>query len=497
MRTVLLGTDFTYTSDGRLVPIEINTNVGMENSYLELDDEIYNLSELSGLTIRNSFTKIIYIGALVKFSGILSEFCNSINIEYEFIQIFNGNITIPYVEDSDNKLIIRSAYDTSAIVDDFYCKNKVNFLNLIKDLPYGSEFAYLDENGVLVNNITNIIDNGDNPNFILKSVLPKYDKLLYPKLYKVNNISELNIILSNVTKDYFLMAYHYNSDKLLNNQVYVIRSLNILFPPNLESFSVGSYKKLTDRKNEELSIFNSETFELEPLYKDKYITSNKIFSSPKLLDTDEVEMADVTFKSGLDLQVGDIVKTIIIPNPNNVDLSNDLANYHISYSEFSSGVTYSTNRVYAKKRVDRVCFYGEILFKDNTSWSDTFASCYLVLRDCAIHNQAEEIQFESIESLVEGDYVVLIDTSTQPEFTSVLKEVSSVSTTKLVFTGWEISVEEQHVFLTRTESITNQSYVAIEHNFSCSQRNNCLTKSCSGKQLCVTGSGGFCTCNYL
>jgi hypothetical protein len=417
----------------------------------------------------------------------LSELCSTLNIAYEYLHVLSGNLTIPYVEDTEDILIIRSSYDTTAIVDDVYCKDKVNFMKLIKDQLYKSEFAYIDETGNLVNYITTIVDNGENPNFILKSVLPYYDKESYPKLYKVNNLEELEVILSNVTTDYFMMPYYYNSDKLFENQIYVIRSLNLLFPPNLESIYIGSYKKFTDRKNDGISTFDSVTFEVDTLHRSKYITSDKVFFSPKLLDTDEVEMADGTFKNGNDLLVGDIIKTIIIPNPNDVDLADDLANYNISYEEFVSGVTYTTNSVLAKKKVDRVCKYANILFTDGTYWSDTYASSYLVLRN-------SDIRFEYIEYLVEGDQVVLIDSS-YPEFTSVLKEISSINFTKIIFSGWEISVEINHVFLTRTGSDGNESFVAIEHNAGCFGKAPCSAKICSTKgKSCGTNGRNICEC---
>lgn len=487
MRSLLLGTDFTYTAEGKIIPLEINTNVGMENFYLEDDNDVHDLSALSNFITEKSFTKVTFIGNLRLFHVKLAELCSTLNIEYEYLQVLIGNLTVPYVEDTEYNLIIRSAYDTTAIVDDVYCKDKVNFMKLINGQLYGSEFAYVNDENVLINNFTHVVDNGDNPNFILKSVLPHYDKNLYPKLYKVNNLEELGVILSNVSTDYFMMPYYYNSDKLFENQIYVTRSLNLLFPPNLESIYLGSYKKFTDRKNDDISTFNSVTFEVDAIHRSKYITSDKAFVMPKLLDTDEVEMADGTFKNGVDLQVGDIIKTIIIPNPDDIDLSDDLSNFNISYEKFISGVTYTTNSVIAKKKVDRACKYVNILFTDGTDWSDTYTSSYLVLRN-------GDIRFEYIESLVEGDQVVLIDSS-YPEFTSVLKKVSSLNYTKIIFSGWEISVDINHVFLTRTGSDSNESFVAIEHNVTCLGKSPCGAKVCTIKGTgCATTGSGLCTC---
>jgi hypothetical protein len=215
MRTVLLGTDFVYNSDGNLVPIEINTQVGISKFCIEDMDNIFDLTNLTSFINSNNFTKITYIGGLINFSNKLSIYCSGLTnpIDYEYIQI-TGGVTVPDIEDTDEHLIIRSAYDYSAIVDDVYCKDKVNFMNLIKSKSFGSQFAYYDDNEILVNNINTIKDNGNLPNFILKSIYPIYDKDIYPKFYKVETQEELNTVLQNMGPGYFLMDFHYNPNKL-------------------------------------------------------------------------------------------------------------------------------------------------------------------------------------------------------------------------------------------------------------------------------------------
>ena len=208
MRTVLIGSDFMYDKDGNLKPIEINTNVGWTESTVETYDSVLDLTSLSTFITSNEFTSVVYIGSIFGVDEKLKTLCTELGITYTLYGVPSNSITIPYVEDNDQTLIIRSAYDTTALVDDTYCRDKVNFLNLIKDSTFGSQFAYLDENNSIVNNITTINDNGNHPNFILKSVLPDYDKEIYPKLYKVSSQEELNTLISNmVTSDYFLMEY--------------------------------------------------------------------------------------------------------------------------------------------------------------------------------------------------------------------------------------------------------------------------------------------------
>lgn len=483
MRTLLLGTDFMYNFNGNLIPIEINTNLGMEANIIEDLDDVFNLSGLSSFIDFNNFTKLTYIGGLTLLSAKLRELCNIHKIEFDNYDVYN-KITIPDVEDSIDHLIIRSAYDISAIVDEEYCKNKVNFLNLIKNKVFGSQFAYLNDDNILINNITEIIDNGNHPNFILKSIYPDYDKKVYPKLFRVSNQEELNIVLQNVSTNYYLTSFYYNPDKLWNSHIQVFRSFNLIFPPELKSISIGGHTKLTTRNIDDFSMYNPTTFELSIDDKGKYITGDGGIGKPKLLDDDKVEMADGTFKTGLELQVGDIVKTINIPNLYYVNQSNPTANFRITYDEFISGTTYSENKVLAKYRVDKIVDYVELAFTDNTTWEDTKNSSYLILRN-------DEVRFVylNVDNLLNGikigDQIILID-STNTVVNTVLKEVSNIVTTKQIFGGWEITVEEEHLFLTQT--VDNTSFVAIEHNIDCAGYN------------CTTGSpctkGGDIYCNF-
>jgi len=410
---------------------------------------------------------------------------------YEYKHVRLGGITVPFVEDSDDHLIIRSSYDSSAIVDEEYCKNKVNFLKLIKDKPFSTEFAYMNELGTLVSTITSIDDNGNHPNFILKSTLPYYDHLEYPKLYKVTNETELNTILQNVDSSYFLMKYHFNPSKKYENNLYVIRSLNIIFPPNLKSLQIGKYTRLTTRAVDELSVFDTDTFEIDWYDKSKYITSDANILRPKLLDTDQVEMFDGTFKYATDLKIGDVLKTVKIYNPHNVDLSGDLTNYHITLEEFESGSTYTTSTIVNKIKIDKFTPYVTIKFTDGTDWSDTENSSYLILRN-------DEVRFAYLHNpplpLTIGDEIILVDTS-YPDFTSVTKIVEDITFSRIIFSGWEIIVDGEHIFLTKTEGEGSQSFAAIEHNPPCSGANppSCQGSGCTKASPCgLDGVGGCC-----
>jgi hypothetical protein len=91
----------------------------------------------------------------------------------------------------------------------------------------------------------------------------------------------------------------------------------------------------------------------------------------------------------------------------------------------------------------------------------------------------------SDESIQIGDSVILINTENET-LTTVLKEVSTIVRTNTIFSGWAISVERQHLFLTQT--MDNTSFVAIEHNIgaSCSERKaSCSQSDCAKGEACT------------
>jgi hypothetical protein len=486
MKTVLIGSDFMYDKDGVLKPIEINTNVGFTQNQVEGIDNIFDTTYLEEFVTQNGFTKIDYIGSATPIKNILTSMSIDLGIGFEYHQVEIGAITVPFVEDSETNLIIRSAYDTTALVDDLYCRDKIGFLNLIKSESYGAQFAYLNEEDELVSNITTIPDNGNHPNFILKARYPAYDREIYPKLYKVTTQSELDTVLENVTDEYFIMNYYYNPTHNVTGKITKKRSLNILYPPTLQSIPFGKYTDTTKQKLIDNSVFDGTTFELIDYLRNAYITTdNQAVTKPKLLDTDLVQMGDGTFKTGLDLQVGDIVRTIDIPNATNVDSINEAVNYKIDLDTFISGSTYSTNLITAKSRLDTTTTIIEILFSDGSTWEDTVLSFYLVERD-------NEVRFIRLDDLVGGDVVLLIDTSDDTNVKVVPKLVQSISSLNKEFSGWVMAVERKHLFLTVTDGNTqNLSFAAIEHNGqACGVPGGCgAPAGCSKGVRCNTYNG--------
>jgi hypothetical protein len=101
MKTVIIGTDFVYDSEGNLKPVEINTNCGWSMNKIEEDDDTWDDSQLKSFITLNGFTKITYVGATYQIKKFLFKVCQEMNIAFEEVFVGNTSITIPNIEEDN------------------------------------------------------------------------------------------------------------------------------------------------------------------------------------------------------------------------------------------------------------------------------------------------------------------------------------------------------------------------------------------------------------
>jgi len=453
---------------------------------------VFDFTELQSFITSNNFTKLTYIGDISELNQSLTTFCGNNSIQYTYYNVGGDSLTIPYIEDGDDILIIRSAYDTTAIIDDTYCADKGNFVELVQSSTFGLQYAMLDSNGTLKNTITSIPDNGQHPNFILKPRFPRYDNNVYPKLFKVSTQDELNQVISNnLTNNYILTEFLYNSDKLFNNtHIQVIRSYNLLYPPTLQSITIGQNTQIP-AMNVSILVpsYDNTTFELSNEFRNRYITgivTNGGF--PKLISTDKIELADGTWKAPNELNLGDVVKTIVFPNPNNANPSDEFANFNMDYATFTSGLTYTSATISYISEISTFIKMAKITFDDGTSWEDGEFVNFLTVRN-------NEVRWIMGTSLIAGDQIIAVQTNqtSSASFDSLLKTVSSVEMVSNIFDGWVVSVDsEDHCYIVK-DTIDNNSFALFEHNYGCG-----ACASCNGQCYnCPSKSQPYCSTTHI
>jgi len=135
MKGTLFSADFVKDSNGNLRLLELNTDTGIVQNELSH----INLIEFANILQSNNIVELDIIYKPVIHSQLVSHISNYITDNCEFITSINlhdENVNTIYpstVPDTENKFVLRLAYDESALFDSQYCKNRLNLYNLFTE----------------------------------------------------------------------------------------------------------------------------------------------------------------------------------------------------------------------------------------------------------------------------------------------------------------------------------------------------------------------------
>ena len=128
MKAVLIATDLIKNESGDIKVLETNTNAWATHNF-----SLFDFSGLTNFIENNNFSEVHFI--VQNFNRTLTPYIQQIaeskNATFTEYLVDNTAITVPYVEDSESKLIIRLSYDTTAVIDDDYCRDKYKLQMLI------------------------------------------------------------------------------------------------------------------------------------------------------------------------------------------------------------------------------------------------------------------------------------------------------------------------------------------------------------------------------
>lgn len=326
MRSVLISLDFIYKEDGTLTPLELNTNTleeisevkGLNNdNFLEQTTPYFNHEGLHSFLQQNNISKITTISQTGD-NRFIRSFCNFYGYEHTLVPVSKQQITIPDVEDSDDTLIIRIAYDTYALIDDLYARDNYEFHNLIASESFASPIFFTENN---LDTITEFESSQDGviPNYVIKARTPGYDKTQYPKLYRFDSEDELNSLKSNLGSNEFIQKFEFNSgSSLIDDRTYHLRSMDLICGGDLEVINILNYKSFnimsTTNSKVVIDYEIDDSKRLHPLNESKYYPTHltKVAFSYHFDDTDEVLMSDGTLKIFDNIQIDDQVVSIEI-----------------------------------------------------------------------------------------------------------------------------------------------------------------------------------------
>jgi hypothetical protein len=493
MRAVIIGTDFMKDTDGTFKALETNTNIQLDTQWsLNFDSASFenfvlsnnftevvlisnetNTSSESDYTINyeinelRSITKTYVDNSLpftrfnFNFNEYLKSFLSGSNIELTILTTDTTSTTIPFVEDSDDKLIIRLSFDTTALIDDNYARDNWGFLKLMYDADNNSiPKCYINDAEVGIDNIGDTLrDNGNHPNYCIKKRVTPADNKIYPILLKVSTIEELNDLKSNLEVDEYIQEYIFNTDDLFDGRLNTYRSIDLLYGSNLDIIHLQVVEKT---KN--LPILASADFDdnnqVQPWdrmrYLQKFYTStNQIAIKLSATENTKVLLPDGTIELASNLQIGDEVKSIlfpILPDESNTD---NLDIWSSSYDSVITDYQVSSSFLENKSTTD---YYG-VLVTIETDLNSTFSD---VSHAKIMVKDGDDVKFKNYAYLTNGDEIIIFDTTTNELITTT---ITNVNFRFDKFTAYTLDFEELDLFLTLEETENQSRYGLVTHNY--------------------------------
>ena len=462
MKAVLIGSDFLKLGDN-IKFLETNTDVDLHESashLLELDNLMTYLTT-------NMYTKLVIVYKKKHIAqSVIDQFqsaCDSNNIELELIVINNNDITTPSVNVESTTFYLRCAYDSTAIIDDIYCRDKAEMVKLLfesnhEDLLPKTCVRDLSDDSKMFDNLNDLVDNNQNPNIIFKKTLPDFEKTEYPAFYKIDTETDLNDLKSTVNGTNMLQEYEFNENTLVNGKISnVIRTWTLLLEDVETMIYLGGCVYTNPVSLDENNVTYTNT-KLDNKWRSMYFSNpvNSIgipseYDVIKIVDDQEIS---VDLNS---LEIGDIVKSVSLVGLDKNEGSNESLNWS-STLEISELITYSTASVVNKLTTTFQGWLPKIEYSFQSSTGSTLVTTNekLLIKE----NNTGLVKFKIVTDIEDTDSLVISNQVTA-EITSINLEWYSGNITT-------INIEPDDVFIAGTDSnsITGANLLAnvITHN---------------------------------
>jgi hypothetical protein len=459
MKAVITGIDFVETSSGDVKLLEINTNIALVLPYTSF----FDFDGLMTFCNDNLLTKIVFIyteaNAGKNFKETLTTKCSENNITLTLTSVPFNSITVPNVEDAEDTLILRHAYDVTAIIDDTYSRDKHELTKLFIESSNQESVVPTYINSVIgeYNNLENSPNISQYPDFIVKKRYPDLVKDVYPKFFKTSSESDISELKTTYSGDYVLQNFVVDSNNITTSgKLTFIRSFVMFYGGTLSQLNLGSYRfSNLAPVSSELSYTNGSTIEVSNDSKMEFTNNANPQSMPgfpqgvmvqKLNEsTNEFEPIDIA-----NIQIGDTLKTVELAGI----VSEEPFGWSNSGATLPFATTYDTSIVSAKYETPMADFLVLVHFSESTSIrmginqtlivydSETDTTSFKFAKDLKITDQAFVDVNNTLDDIIGIEYVY--------------------------FTGnvYDVTLATDHIFLTYLEGSTVPStYVSLlTHN---------------------------------
>jgi len=453
MKGVIIGSDL-LEHNGDVKFLEINTNTTIYNQGADMLD----YDSLFGVLTANGITEFHYIWTETdaftplyepyRFKQILEEKCEEHNISFAEYVVPLGSITVPYIEDSSTKFILRQSFDTTALVDETYCADKFEFFNLMSGSNYVPN-TYQSGSNLGIDTFTYLDgSNPTQPNVLIKARYPNYDKVLYPELHILNTQEELDNIKENLPTDYLLQEFIYSDDNLVEDRYSILRSVDILYGPNLDVINMGGYRQstiipLSKFENE----FISGSTKLDQKTRYKYITKT-IDNVQHEYHTDEDSMI-VDYTGSLqradNIQLGTYIRSIDFVDFNGNHGANfeegklDVLGWESTLQQSRDTLTQLTSSLNHISSASVDTMFIRVTLTDGRNWIDSPACTYYVEE-----SGSTATRFEVLNKMYVGDKIVITNAETS-ELTTL--EIAGLEMEHAKMTVYALDFEPSDLFL--------------------------------------------------
>jgi hypothetical protein len=453
MKGVIIGSDL-LEHNGDVKFLEINTNTTIYNSGADLLD----YDSLFSMLNSNEITEFHYIWTEsdaftplyepYKFKKILEQKCSENGISFNEYVVPVGSITVPYIEDSPSKFILRQSYDTTALIDETYCADKFGFFNLMSGSDYIPN-TYQSHSELGMDNLTNI-DTSDlsNPNVLIKARYPQYDKLLYPEIHILNSVDQLADIKSNLPNDYLIQEFVYSEDNLVNDRYSIIRSIDIFYGPNLDVINMGGYRQSTivPLSNFETEFISGST-KLDQKSRYKYITKRIDDVKPEYHTDEDSLIVDYTgsLQRADAIKLGDYIRSIDFVDFNGNHAANfeegkiDVLGWESDLQQSNETLTQTTSSLNHITSASVDTMFIRVTLTDGRNWLDSPACTYYIEESGSLATR-----FEVLNKMYVGDKIVITNAETS-ELTTL--EIAGLEMEHTKMTVYALDFEPSDLFL--------------------------------------------------
>jgi hypothetical protein len=421
MKATIIGSDLLQIGDS-VKFLEINTNTTIYNEGADLLD----YTSLFEVLTTNNITQFHFIWTegdsykplteQFRFKKILQEKCLENNITFEDYMVSVGSVTVPFIEDADNKFILRQAFDTTALVDETYCADKFEFFSLMSGSQYIPK-TYYTSDAVSLDSLDEVdFTTTSNPNVLIKARYPNYDSMEYPALYRVSDSNDLTNLKNGLAANHLSQEFIFSEDNLVDGRYSIIRSIDIMYGPELDVINLGGYTQSTiiplSFSEDE---FVSGTNKLNQKSRYKYITK-ELNTKKTDYHTDDDSMI-LNFNGSLTdvdtIQIGDYIRSIDFTDFNDNHAANfeqnkiDTFGWDGTIQQSNDTLTQLSSSLQSITSASVDTIYVRITLADGKTWTDS-PSCVYYIEE----KDSTNTRFEKVNKLYVGDKLVVTDSTT-------------------------------------------------------------------------------------